>query len=318
MLVIVSSLLFYLVIQSREFDRNVSNFAQNNIQEPDRRKRFIQRSTAVEKTTLFSVTPEDVGMFILTIIISYLMAGVTLRPIKKSMEIQKQFLANASHELRTPLAIMKTELEVFLRGKNNLSQSKQVLLRRRTDMLSNIEEIDKMEQIINNLLFLSRADSYEENFHFSKVSISSLMSDISKRINGVAKRKRISLHLKLDKISVFADSIRLEQAILNIITNAIKYTKEGGRVSILAKKNDEYIIISVMDNGIGISKKDLPHIFEPFYRSKSVEVNKAEGVGLGLHIASVIIKRHGGKIGVKSTLGKGTTIHVFLPLNRAS
>jgi len=316
-IVIVSSLVFYLFLQYREFNRHIINFAQNNIQDPDRRNRFIARSIIVEKETLFTVAPEDVGMFILTIIISYFMADITLRPIKKSMETQKQFLANASHELHTPLAIIKTELEVFLRNKNN--KRKGYLLRKRTEVLSNLEELEKMQQILDNLLFLSRQDSYEESFHFAKINLSSLLSEVLERISEVAKRKKISFYLKKsDNVNISADYNRLEQAFLNIITNAIKYTNPGGKISIVTDKNDHYVSVSITDNGIGISNDALPHIFERFYRDRSVGINRAKGVGLGLYIASMVIKKHGGKIEVKSTLGKGTTVRITLPLKPSS
>jgi len=316
--IIIIVLIIFLGLLDREFNRNTYLIAQE-IPDQVRRERFIKRSARVRQGVILKIGPDDISISLVTLVTSYILAGIALHPLKKSMQIQKQFLENASHELRTPLTIIKTELEVFLRDKNNWIKSKRFLLRKRTAILSNLEEVDKMQQMIDNLLFLSREESHEESFYFTKVNFSSLLSVILERINKVAKRKRISLYLKSsDKISIFADSIRLEQAILNIVTNSIKYTKEGGKVSILAEKNDEYIIISITDNGIGISNEDLAHIFDRFYRVKSVEVSKAKGVGLGLHIASVIIKRHGGKIDVKSTLGKGTTVQITLPLNRVS
>lgn len=310
----------YLGFLDREFNRNTYLVAQE-IPNQVRRKRFIERSAEVRQDVVLKIGPDDISVFLVTLIVSYILAGIALRPLKKSMQIQKQFLANASHELRTPLAILKTELEVFLRNKNNWVKNKRFLLRKRTEVLSNLEEVDRIQQIVDNLLFLSREDSLQENFHFSKVNLSSLLQGVLKRIGGVAKRKRVLLSLeKLDKnkINIIVDPIRLEQAFLNIITNSIKYTRRGGKIIIRVWSNNEYIIISIMDNGIGISSKDLPHIFERFYRSSSIEVYNSEGVGLGLNIASTIIKKHGGKIDVKSALGKGTTMQISLPLNHAS
>ncbi len=312
-IVITGALLFYLGLQYVEFTREVLTFARQNVP-VERRQRFIKRSTAVIKTTLFTIQPGDVGMFFLTFIISYVLAGFALKPIKKTVQAQKKFLADASHELRTPLTIIRAEMEVFLRDKSNLGKSNAFMLRKRQSMLSNLEEIDRMQQIIDNLLFFSRVDINQESFRFINLNLFNLVDQVTQRLGETAKRKHMYVSVKGDrKAVVLGDPIRLEQAFLNIIKNAIKYTPQGGNIGVTVNKLSSGGEILVTDNGIGIPAKDLPHIFERFFRANNRLTKQAEGVGLGLTIAKLIVNKHKGTILVKSALGKGTTVKVFLP-----
>lgn len=311
--VIVSAIIFYLALLNKEFNREVFIFAKEV--HAGARGRFITRALRLSSTTLFTVQPEDIFMLFITIGISYTLAGVALQPIRKIVISQKQFLADASHELRTPLSIIRTELEVFLRDKSSWILDENFLIKKRQSIVSNLEEIDRMQQIIDNLLFLSRADSYQENFRFTKLNLFSLLSQIIQRINETAKRTHIRLSLKGDKnLIVLGDPIRLEQAFLNLVKNGIKYTNKGGSVKIAVCENNDHAEVSVIDNGIGIADRDLPHVFKRFFQARNGTVAKTEGLGLGLTIANMIVVKHKGRIDIKSTLGIGTTVKVSLPL----
>src|SRR5258708_2197801 len=220
-------LIVYIGFLYSEFNRSISSFARENIPEKDRRERFIVRSETVTKRVLFGVEPEDVLIVVITIFVSYFIAGFALEPIRKTMRAQKQFMADASHELRTPLAIIKTEMEVFLRDRRSWIKSDKFLLRKRKSIVSNLEEVDRMQQIIDNLVFLSRTDIYKEKFQFVSFDLSSVLNSVVQRLEEQAKTKRISLSLKGNTpIPISGDPIRLEQPFLNIIQNTIKYTAE--------------------------------------------------------------------------------------------
>lgn len=314
-IIIVGALIFYLILLYKEFNRDILLFAKENIQDTTRRERFVNRSLIVAKTTLFTVEPEDVMMFFISIGISYSLATIALRPIKKSMQVQKQFLADASHELKTPLTNIKTEMEIFLHDRNNWIDNKGLMLRKRQAVESNLEEIDRMQQIIDSLLALSHVDTFQEKFIFSSIYIHDMLLRLVKQTKESAKKKHIQISLLINEpLYVSADAVRLEQALLNIVRNAIKYTKSGGKVQISAQRNNRRVEIAIIDTGIGIAKKDLPHITERFFRSNTEFTKRVGGTGLGLAIASMIIKKHRGDIHIQSSLGKGTTITVSLPL----
>lgn len=312
-IIIIGALLFYIILLYSEFNREILSYARE-IPEGARRGRFIKRAGIVTRITLFTVQPEDIFMFFFSIGISYSLATITLRPLKKSMHAQKQFLADASHELKTPLTNIKTEMEIFLRDKSNWVNSKNFLLRKRQAVESNLEEINRMQQIIDNLLTLSYVDMYEDTYLLSSVHLSDVLFRLLKRTKESAKKKHINLSLRVkESIYVTADTVKLEQALVNIVKNAIKYTKSGGKVQIIAYRNNKYLHITVTDTGIGIAEKDLPHITERFFRANTEFTKRVAGTGLGLAIASLIIKKHKGNIYIESSLGKGTTVTVSLP-----
>ncbi len=312
--VIASILIVYLPLLNIEFNRNIINFARNEIHEQDKRERFIRRSSKVISKTLFGVEPEDVVILVISTIASYFLATLVLRPIEKSTQLQRQFVANASHELKTPLAIIKTEMEVFLRSKNYFQNNREILLRRRQSVRSNLEEVDRINRIIEDLLMLTRIDTHYEKFKYSKVNLNALMSHVARRMAQIAntKRVKISIHGR-EPTFISADAEKLHEAFSNILKNAIIYSNIKGSVHITVSKAGNKAQVTFIDNGVGISKKDLSHIFERFFRSAKSS-SEVSGSGLGLFIAKWIISNHAGDIKVTSTPNKGTTVNVLLPL----
>ena len=249
------------------------------------------------------------GILLLVIgFLSYFLAGKTLKPIKEALESQKKFSADASHDLRTPLAIMTTESEVTLQNKNS------TMAELRNTIESNLEETIKMSKLVNDLLLISRGENQVMLYSFTEVDLHNFIDGLIKKVTYQVKNKGLSIHLcEYKKILISFDTNNFERAILNILQNAIKYTKIG-TVTIGIQEENNKAIITISDTGIGIAEKDLPYVFNRFYR---VEHSRSDstGSGLGLPIAQLIIKEHKGDIDIKSTVNQGTTVTIKLPRN---
>jgi len=246
-----------------------------------------------------------------TLAFSYFIAKMALTPTRTALQSQKRFISDIAHELRTPLAVIKTSSEVALLGDSIDSET-------RTIFEDTIEELDRVSSIINNLLTFSNL-VHPEQIKFSAVSMGDVVDTAVKKIDELIKKKEIKVTVrKTSPDSVLGNMIALEQIVINIIKNAINYNKVGG--SVVVRVEPDYrgnIVLVITDDGMGIGAKDLAHIFEPFYRAESSR-NRASGSssGLGLTIVSELVKLHSGRIGVRSTLGQGTTFTVVLPYNK--
>jgi signal transduction histidine kinase len=242
---------------------------------------------------------------------AYLLAGITLRPVKRAMERQKRFMSNISHELRTPLSVMMTNSEAALLGVEGLSQSEM------SDVVtSNLEELDRMAKIIEFLLNFSNIENRLTRLAFTAVDV----VEVAKRTVGLVQRfadeKNITVTLAgEDTATVSGNVTAIEEMVLNLVKNAITYTPHNGAVTLSVVKKFGAVTLSVKDTGVGISKKDIPNIFEAFYRGDNVvSVKKSgESVGLGLAIVREIATFHGATIAVHSEVGEGTTITVHFP-----
>jgi heavy metal sensor kinase len=237
----------------------------------------------------------------------------------------KQFSSDASHELKTPLTILKGEVEVMLR-KERTSQEYQQTLK------SNLEEINRMSQIVEDLLILSKADTGEIRLNKEEISLTEILNEVMGQMDMLAKSKR--LHLSTSNhhqdIHIFGDALRIRELFINLIENGIKYTEEGGSIHIgLQKENEplvgnqpdwmkrdkgEFAKIIVSDTGIGIAKEDQEKIFDRFFRVDKARSRGQGGSGLGLSICKWIVEAHQGEIKVESELGKGSSFIVILPL----
>jgi signal transduction histidine kinase len=235
--------------------------------------------------------------------ISYIFAGYTLKPVQKSLLVQKNFSENASHELRTPLAVIKSDAEVLLRNQNPTEDAVKETLK------SIIEEIDRMTVMTNDLLVLARSEHQEVSFQKS-INIIDVVTKMIKKMDSLAYKGGVHLEFTTKKISciVNGDEGALERVFLNLLQNAITHTKENGLVTVSLKKELHCVVITVKDTGVGIDPKNLPHVFERFYKGEN-----AGGTGLGLPIVKEIIESHEGKISIKSSLGIGTEVAVRLP-----
>jgi two-component system phosphate regulon sensor histidine kinase PhoR len=222
--------------------------------------------------------------------------------------MRQEFVANVSHELRTPLAGIKAMVETLQDGALNDEAVA-------GDFLERInKEVDKLTQMVNELMELSRIESGVVKLEPKAIDINLLLQEVVKRFMPQADRQKVSLVTQLDSelSPVQADEQRLSAVINNILHNAIKFTPEGGKITITSKAGKDSAIVSIADTGIGISKSDLPHVFERFYKVDRARAQS--GTGLGLAIAKHIIQAHGGDIRVESEAGKGSVFSFSLPL----
>lgn len=252
-----------------------------------------------------SIVMTDIVILLIVAALSYFLAGRTLRPIRKSLETQKRFAADASHELRTPLTVMKTELEVALRDASIKPQEMKTVFR------SALEEVEHMSVLTEQLLFLSRIDT-QPHAAFTLVNLSSLTDRIISKMKKIAEEKGLTLTSSIEpNIHVQGHMHDLERVLYNLTQNAIAYTTQGS-IHIQLKHIGNQVSLSVKDTGVGIPPDHLPHIFERFYKVDPARDTKKSGAGLGLAIAQEIIQRHGGTIEVTSELGKGSCFTLFL------
>jgi signal transduction histidine kinase len=236
--------------------------------------------------------------------ISYYLARRTLQPIEDAMEAQNRFVTDASHELRTPLTAIMASNEVALRKpKLSLKQAKDVIK-------SNMEEIVKLKTLSDGLLSLSKQET--QSINRQPVSLQDVASEALNRVLPAAQAKRIAIEDKVPATEVLGDKQSLIQAATILLDNAIKYSPNKSTIYLAGGAKDGHGRLSVKDEGSGIAPKDLPLIFERFYRADPSR--SAKGHGIGLSIAQKIVEQHHGRIKVSSTLGKGSTFTLQLPL----
>jgi heavy metal sensor kinase len=223
-----------------------------------------------------------------------------------------RFSADASHELRTPLTILQLELEGIVNN-NRLSPPLD------EQISSALEETDRMSRIVESLLTISRLDAGETKLDRLALDLTELVSSTSVEMRILAQEKSILLRSDSESgVWVKGDRSRLQQVVVNLIDNAIKYTHEGGTVQVRARSEGSTAILEVEDNGIGIPVHAVPHIFERFYRVDKARSRASGGAGLGLSIVKAICGAHGGEIHLFSEAGKGSCFRVELPLHPAS
>jgi len=251
----------------------------------------------------------NLGIGVISGAAGYFLAGRTLKPIQKMVDDQNRFITDASHELRTPLTALKSEIEVYLRGKNHTQKETEQLLK------SNLEEVNSLQMLSDNLLQLAQYQQFpNETDLLENISLPQAVAAAVEKVKLMAIKKNISVENNIKDYTVKGDEKSLEQLFIIFLDNAIKYSSENTKVNISAESVDRSIWLTITDQGIGIAKKDLPRIFERFYRADSSRTKQKEsGYGLGLSIAKKIIDMYRGSIDVKSSLGKGTTFTIELP-----
>lgn len=251
----------------------------------------------------------NVFVLVMASFAGYELARRTLRPIEESHEQQKRFTADVSHELRTPLTALKMSTEVALldtkAGKTALRQA----------LASNLEEAGKLELLINNLLRLTRLEASELQQGFTTIDLREVLQETIDEAGERTNTKHVSVKNTIKTpLTIAGDRSSLIQLFAILLDNALKYSPEGASVEIKGQMRDGVAAVSIIDHGIGIDSKALPHIFERFYRADEARTrNDSAGFGLGLSIAKHIADLHAGIIHVSSTRGRGTTVRVELP-----
>ena len=249
-------------------------------------------------------------LFVIAALFGYIVAYIALKPTRDALASQKQFIGNVAHELRTPLSIIKTNIEVALLEGRLDSKLRDALL-------GNVDELDRTADIINNLLSLNTLLN-PERVEFSNVDLGTVVDAAVAKLSALAKQKNIRLFVtRAEFLLVAGNSVALEQVAMNLIKNAIIYTPQGGRVDItIAPNYYGHIELRIHDTGNGISREDIFHVFEPFYRADRSRSRVHGGSGLGLTIVSELVKLHRGKITIQSAEKQGTTVVVSLPVGK--
>ncbi len=326
---------FFSFIVYRGFTKELGRgFRFQTMHLPVEKRLFIQNQSGFLRILPFVIYPEDnppeeyleivniakhrfaiqllmvnTVIFFLASLSGYFLAGKTLQPIEVMVEKQKRFVADASHEIRTPLASMKTEIEVTLRDKKAKVKDFKDLLK------SNLQEIDKLRQLSDNLLLLSQYESSANNLSMVKVDIKEVIEKALKNNESYAAEKNILIKKDLQKTFVWGNFQSLFELFSVLINNAIKYSFDKGKVFIRVKKKKKEVVVEVIDQGIGIEQKDIPFIFDRFYRADTSRTKfKVDGYGLGLSIAKSIVEIHKGEIKVRSKPNKGSIFTVIIPI----
>lgn len=237
---------------------------------------------------------------------------------KEREQLKTDFIANMSHELRTPLNII-TSASMLLEMKSQKEEtvSSEYIL----DKLNRINQSsNRLRRLINNLIDISKFDSGFIECKCKNENIVYVVEDIVHEVVDYAKEKNIELifDTEEEEIISFIDKEKIERVILNLLSNAIKFTNENGKIEVYMKSDDNFIYITIKDNGIGISKEKIDHIFQRFYQVDNLLSRGSEGSGIGLCIVDEIIRMHGGKINIESEINKGTTFEIVLNVSKSN
>ena len=278
---------------------------------------FDQPRTISHLDTTF---PELVPGETFRIVCSYLMDGkkeligkmIMFNNVTREIAAEKatrEFTAHLAHELITPLTTIKSYSEMLIDGEIEDGETKK-------EFYNTINsETDRLTRLIKDLLNFSQIEIGSLTLNKSLVKSDWLLEDGIAAVEGAAHKKNISIvrHLPVNFPSLVGDKDQLKGAIINILSNAVKYTPENGKIQFELSEHDNMVIFEIKDSGYGISEEDRVHIFDKFYRSSNAQIAEQQGVGLGLAITSQIISLHNGEIEVQSELGKGTCFTVQIP-----
>lgn len=244
-------------------------------------------------------------------LMGWTLAGVALQPTRRAYDRLQRFTADASHELRTPVAGILSQAQVALMPPEDMQE-----MRSRLNQIVGIAQ--SMRSLIEQLLFLSRQDGGLNLDTLNTIDLAVLVRSLIEEYTPQAIAQQLQLSSRGEaSILLKADPDLLRQAIVNLISNALKYTPAGGTVELNLAVQSNYAILEIQDTGIGIPAADLPQVFDRFYRVDTARTRQTGGFGLGLAIAKQIIESHRGDLSVISQVDRGSTFRVKLPLNRS-
>ena len=227
-----------------------------------------------------------------------------MQRLQELNKYKDDFMVMASHELKTPLTVISANLQILqmmLKADSNLPF-----------LDKTIKQVNKLSALITSLLDVSKIQAGKLALDFTLFDLTLLIEEISSNLQQTTSNQRIIFNNRREKLMAHADRERIEQVLVNIIGNAIKYTHDSGEIIIDAGKNGNDIFVDIHDNGIGIAQEDIENIFLRFYRV-SGSASSFSGSGIGLYISSEIIKSHGGKIWAESKIGSGSVFHFTIP-----
>ncbi|OQA73268.1 MAG: Signal transduction histidine-protein kinase BaeS [Firmicutes bacterium ADurb.Bin248] len=227
--------------------------------------------------------------------------------LEEQARLRKRLTADVAHELRTPLATLQSHVEAMIDGVWEADAERLGSCR---------EEILRLSKLVDELGALSRYDAEHLALDFERFDLAALARRVVTGFEAALRQKGVACELEGGDVYLFADRDKLGQVLVNLVSNALKFTPEGGRIGITVFGTHGEAAFTVWDTGAGIPEKDLPYIFERFYRADASRCRETGGSGIGLTIAEAIVKAHGGRIGVKSAVGRGSEFTVTLPADR--
>jgi two-component system sensor histidine kinase CiaH len=236
----------------------------------------------------------------------WFLAGKSLAPVRAAFERQQAFVADASHELRTPLAVIRANAEFVQQGQPESEEAAEILA-----------ETDRLSALVDSLLALARGQGTGTADY--ALDLGALVSDSAQSMQPLAGARKVALDVDAaGGLEVQGDPDQLRRLVVILVDNALRYTPEGGRVTVDAHRNDGTAVVAVSDTGIGIPGDALEHVFERFYRADGARNRASGGAGLGLSIAEQLVAAHGGRISAASVPGEGSTFTISLPLGRCT
>ncbi|MGI6764414.1 MAG: ATP-binding protein [Anaerovoracaceae bacterium] len=300
-------------IEDKSYDEIVGKFSKNLLYE-NIRERSLEggyhevvekagRAYDVRYDRYTDESGQDMGMIVV-------FQDITEK--QKLENMQRDFVANVSHELKTPLTTIKSYTETLMHTEINDCSTIEHFLR----IID--EETDRMSRLVRNLLQLSKLDYKQEKWFKKDTNLVNVVKTALSKVEMTAANKDqqlISLFDPKQRIMTVIDRDRIDQVLLNVLTNAIKYTPEGGKIEVDVFSEDPMAKVVIADSGIGIAEKEIPRVFERFYRVDKARSREMGGTGLGLSIAKQIVEEHGGTIAIQSKLGEGTRVTISLPLS---
>ncbi|MBD2360804.1 HAMP domain-containing histidine kinase [Anabaena minutissima FACHB-250] len=266
-----------------------------------------QDDLAQLRLVLLLIVPATLGVIGLA---GWCLGGLAMRPIRDSYDQLQRFTSDASHELRSPLSAITSNAQYGLLSKSNNIEAQRQIFGKIVDVTKS------MNTLVNNLLFLARHAGQLSPEYLQDVDLKTELLQIADEYatQEAAQHLNLTYTLPTTSVTVLGDADLLRQAVVNLLDNACKYTPAGGHVHLRLFIQSYWAVIEVMDDGIGIPKADLPHIFERFYRVDKKRTRQTGGYGLGLSIVQQIVSAHTGHISVKSVVDQGSTFQIFLPL----
>lgn len=232
-----------------------------------------------------------------------------LTATRRLEQLRKDFVANVSHELKTPITSIRGFTETLLDGALNDPETCREFLQ-----IINEESL-RLQRLIGDILDLSRIESKQLQLKLETISVDQLVQSAVKTLEDRIRSKEQTLHLEMDQsFPIQVDADRFRQILINLVSNAMTYTPQGGSITVRVAKKEDHWTLQVSDTGVGIPKQDLPRIFERFYRVDKARSRDSGGTGLGLAIVKHLVEVHQGKIEVDSEMGKGTTFTLTFPL----
>jgi len=230
-----------------------------------------------------------------------------LARLKRSGESERRFVDYAAHEMQTPLTVLQANLEVTLHKARTIEEYRDALL-------ANLEQVERLVTLARELLALSRLSGDRSPVHLTSIDVEPLLKELIDDLTILAEDRQIRLELRSTPVPrVLGDSHWLKQLFINLLDNAIRYTREGGVVTVSLQRDGTNVVIAVEDTGIGIEPEDLSHVFERFYRADTGRARHSGGTGLGLPIVMEIAQAHRGTIAVESSVGRGSVFTFRLP-----